>query len=107
MGELEDLVLGLLRSSEELRVVLKTQLLLSSPFDTASVDSITATSEDTRILAIVSHQDDWSMTEEGRYVSHSKLCALSDLGTVTGISQQAHGHCLCVSFFHYISAYLQ
>ncbi|KAF8241111.1 DNase I-like protein [Tricholoma matsutake] len=70
MGELEDSVLGLLRSSEELRAVLETQLVslvnptLASPAS-RSRSAENYSSEDTRILAVVTHQDDWSVSEEG------------------------------------------
>lgn len=73
MGELEDSVLGLIRSSEELRTVLETQLVslvdpsLAAP-TTRARPSENPTSEDTRILAVVTHQDDWSVSEEGRCV---------------------------------------
>jgi inositol polyphosphate 5-phosphatase INPP5B/F len=87
MGELEDLVLGLLRSSEELRAVLKTQLV--SPADASLAASTIPsrlennTSEDTaantRILAVVSHQDDWSVSEEGRCVPKFVSFVCSDL----------------------------
>lgn len=70
MGELEDLVLGLLRSSEELKTVLETQSV--SQVDPVSSASTTGRLEDDgnkRILAVVSHQDDWNVSEEGRCVS--------------------------------------
>lgn len=84
MGELEDSVLGLLRSSEELRAVLETQLVslvnptLASPAS-RSRSAENYSSEDTRILAVVTHQDDWSVSEEGRCVPKYVFLRLRNL----------------------------
>jgi phosphatidylinositol-bisphosphatase len=86
MGGLEDSVLSLLRPSEELKTVLETQLL--SPVNASLAASSTTASRsenynsedttETRILAVVSHHNDWSVSEEGRCVSF--LFMRSDLG---------------------------
>lgn len=88
MGELEDSVLGLLQSSEELRAVLEAQLTL--PVDTTSAASRSENynSEDiaTRILAVISHQDDWRLSEEGRCVPRYVLLMSSDLALAIVLS---------------------
>ena len=76
MGELEDSVLGLLRSSEELRAVLEAHLAVAIDTRSAASRSENYNSEDiatTRILAVISHRDDWSVSEEGRCVPRCLL----------------------------------
>ncbi|KAF8624682.1 hypothetical protein AX17_007013 [Amanita inopinata Kibby_2008] len=83
----QDLVAGFLSSSEQLKVVLET-LVSADPSTTElqttpEVIDARYNVQDTRILAVVSHKDEWNMSEEGcvfvcRY-KHPNNGSLKDL----------------------------
>jgi len=54
------LVSDLLRSPDEARVVLEATLVTAS--------EMSQDLQNRRVLAVISHKDDWDLTEEGRYV---------------------------------------
>ncbi len=68
---IEDLVASFLSPSEHVKVVLETLVSPepgSATLDGADVIDPRFSVQDTRILAIVSHIDEWNLTEEGWYV---------------------------------------
>ncbi|RDB17258.1 Inositol polyphosphate 5-phosphatase OCRL-1 [Hypsizygus marmoreus] len=72
MDESDDAVRALLRSSEELKAVLDTLLVESYDVDSTTTFKSTQLPSDgkpeaqnTRILAVISHKDNWSLLEEG------------------------------------------
>ena len=67
----EDLVASFLSPSEQVKVVLET--LVSHEPNSATPESAEPIDprysvQDTRILAVVSHIDEWNLSEEGWYV---------------------------------------
>jgi len=54
------LVGDLLRSPDEAKVVLEVTLVTAS--------EMSQDLQNRRVLAVISHKDDWDLTEEGRYV---------------------------------------
>jgi phosphatidylinositol-bisphosphatase len=68
---IEDLVASFLSPSERVKAVLETLIPPepgSAMVDGADVIDPRFSVQDTRILAVVSHVDEWNLTEEGWYV---------------------------------------
>jgi len=63
-----DLVQDLLKSPDEVKAILEvTQFLASTTNDEPAPDA-RRDAHNRRVLAIISHKDDWDLTEEGWYV---------------------------------------
>lgn len=74
MGEVEDDVRTLLRSSEELKATLVVQPSLETAFGEAGLSPEVRQDEGMRILAVVSHRDEWDASlEEGRCVHNLRI----------------------------------
>lgn len=76
---IEDLVAGFLSPSEHLKAVLETLVAPepgSATPDGADIIDPRFSVQDTRILAVVSHTDEWNLSEEGWYV----LLCFGELG---------------------------
>lgn len=71
---IEDLVASFLSPSDHVKAVLETlvapepRLPSSAAPDDADIIDAQFSVQDTRILAVVSHVDEWNLSEEGWYV---------------------------------------
>lgn len=68
MSHAIDDIRELLRSSDEVKVVLEATVIPNSN-GSEPPSAPQEIAEDRRILAVVSHKDDWDLIEEGWYVS--------------------------------------
>ncbi|KIL66111.1 hypothetical protein M378DRAFT_192118 [Amanita muscaria Koide BX008] len=80
----EDLVASFLSPSEQVKVALETQI--SSDNNEAEVINVLSDEKETRILAVISHFDEWSMTEEGCVF----VCSYKHLNNGPGSSKDLH-----------------